>query len=236
MNKSVALLAAALALALSAPAQAQKAKPKAKPSAAAAQAKKLYRWVDADGKEHFSDTLPPEMVGSERTEISARTGRTTGTVSRELTPEERAALTSETARAEAEAERLAKQQREEDAMLASYLTEDDLKRAYGERIGLLKQTLESTDVSLMNLCSGLAAQLANAAEAELQGKSVNEKQLAKIRDLHGELARQRQFQSNRHLELLALDSEFVRMLERYRQRRQRESAPPAPAPGPGPGG
>ena len=234
MTKSIALLAAALALALSAPAEAQRAKPKPKGAAA----KKLYRWVDAEGKEHFSDTLPPEMVGSERREISAASGRTTGVVARELTPEERAALDSEAALAAVEADRLAKQQREEDAMLASYLTEDDLKRAYGERIGLLKQTLESTDVSLQNLRSGLASQLANAAEAELQGKPVNEKQLAKIRDLHGELVRQRQFQANRHVELLSLDSEFVRMLERYRQRRQMESSPSAalPAPMPPPGG
>ena len=219
------LLAAAVALALAGPADAQK-KPAAPPKA-----KKLYRWVDKDGKVQISDTLPPEMVGAERKEISAGTGRTTGVVARELSPEEQAAADAEALRAKDEAERLAEQKRNEDAMLASYLTEDDLKRAYGERISLLKQTLESTDVSLMSLRTSLAMQLADASESELANRKVDDNRLAKIRELHNELLKQRQFQANRHLELMALDAEFTRMLERYRARRSEEAAAIPPAPG-----
>lgn len=225
MNRfATALLAAAVALALATPAEAQNmGKPPPK-------GKKLYRWVDADGKVQISDTLPPEMVGSERREINAGTGRATGTVARELTPEEKAAQAAADLQAQDEAVRLAEQKRNEDAMLASYLTEDDLKRAYGERISLLKQTLESTDVSLMSLRSSLAMQLADASESELAGKQVDDKRLAKIRELHAELGRQRQFQANRHLELMSLDAEFVRMLERYRLRRAEGAQATAPAP------
>jgi hypothetical protein len=223
MKRIAVLLVAAVALALAAPADAQKKKGSTPAN------KKLYRWVDADGKVQISDTLPPEMVGTERREISAGSGRTTGTVARELMPEERAALEAEKASSQVEEARLAQQQRDEDAMLASYLTEADLQRAYGDRIGLLKQTLESTDVSLKALRDSLAMQLADASEAELQGKKVKPERVAKIRELHDELVKQRRFQSNRHVELLALDAEFVRMLERYRQRRASESAP-APTP------
>lgn len=212
------LLAAAVALAFAGPADAQKKK-----SAPPPKSKKLYRWVDADGKVQLSDTLPPDQVGVARSEISAGTGRTTGTVARELTPEEKIAQAAELARAQGEAERLAEQKRNEDAMLASYLTEDDLRRAYGERISLLKQTLESTDVSLLSLRSSLAMQLADASESELANRKVDDKRLGKIRELHNELLRQRQFQANRHLELMALDAEFVRMLERYRLRRSEEA-------------
>ena len=223
MNRTVALLlATAVALALATPAAAQEAK------------KKLYRWVDAQGKVQISDTLPPELVGTERREISAGTGRTTGTVERELTPEEKAAQNTEERRTQEEATRLAEQKRNEDAMLASYLTEDDLKRAYGERISLLKQTLESTDVSLMSLRSSLAMQLADASESELAGRKVDDTRLAKIRELHDELLKQRQFQANRHIELMSLDAEFVRMLERYRLRRSEETQATAPIPVPAP--
>jgi hypothetical protein len=231
MNRSLTLvLAAAVALALAAPADAQKKKAS---TAAATKSKKLYRWVDADGKVQISDTLPPELVGTERREISAGTGRTTATVARELTPEEKVAQAAEALRTQEEAERLAEQKRNEDAMLASYLTEDDLKRAYGERISLLKQTLESTDVSLMSLRQSLAMQLADASESELTGKKVNDKRLEKIRELHNELLRQRQFQANRHVELMALDAEFTRMIERYRLRRSEDqAAAPAALPAP----
>jgi hypothetical protein len=227
MNQfATALLAAAIALALATPAEAQKAQPP--------KGKKLYRWVDKDGKVQISDTLPPEFVGNERREINFGTGRATGTVGRELTPGEVAAQAAEEQRAQVEAARLAEQKRNEDAMLASYLTEDDLQRAYGERISLLKQTLESTDVSLMSLRSSLAMQLADASESELAGRKVDDNRLAKIRELHTELGRQRQFQANRHVELMSLDAEYVRMLERYRLRRaegeQASVAPPvAPA-------
>ena len=231
MNKTATmLLATAVALALAAPAEAQKKKP-APPVKVG---KKLYRWVDKDGKVQISDTLPPEMVGAERQEISAGSGRTTGTVARELTPEEKAAAAAEALRTQGEAERLAEQKRNEDAMLASYLTEDDLKRAYGERISLLKQTLESTDVSLLSLRSSLAMQLTDASESELANKKVDDKRLAKIRELHNELLKQRQFQANRHLELMALDAEFTRMLERYRVRRSEDPTAIPPAPGAAP--
>jgi hypothetical protein len=224
MIRIALLLTAAVALAASGPADAQKRK------GTTPSGKKLYRWVDADGKVQISDTLPPEMVGTERREISAGSGRTTGTVARELTEAEKAELAAEAERTAVETARLAQQQRDEDAMLASYLTEDDLKRAYGDRIGLLKQTLESTDVSLVSLRAGLAEQLADASEAELQNKPVKEDRLTKIRELHGELIKQRRFQANRHVELLALDAEYVRMLERYRLRRQQEAESASAAP------
>ena len=223
MNRTATmLLATAVALALATPADAR--------TPQTPKGKKLYRWVDAQGKVQISDTLPPELVGTERREINAGTGRTTGTVERALTPEEKVAAAAEAARAQDEEARLAEQKRNEDAMLASYLTEEDLKRAYGERISLLKQTLESTDVSLMSLRESLAVQLAHASEAELTGRKVDDKRLAKIRELHNELLRQRTFQGNRHVELMALDAEFVRMLERYRVRRSEQAQATAPQP------
>jgi hypothetical protein len=225
MTRPLLLLAGALALALTAagPAQAQK-----KPTTSST--KKLYRWVDANGKVQISDTLPPDQVGSARREINAKTGATAATIDRELTPEEHAAQALAAEQAAAEAVVAEQQQRDEDAMLNSYLTESDLQRAYGERFSLLKQTLESTDVSLMSLREGLAAQLASASEAELAGRKVDDKRLGTIRELHHELLKQRQFQANRHRELLSLDAEFARVLERYRARRSAEAAAAAAGP------
>ena len=60
------------------------------------------------------------------------------------------------------------------------------------------------------------------------------RRLAKIRELHDELLKQRQFQANRHLELMALDAEFVRMLERYRVCRSEDPTAIPPAPGAAP--
>jgi hypothetical protein len=44
-------------------------------------------------------------------------------------------------------------------MLATYSNENDLRRAYGDRLDLLKSTLPSTDVSIKNVRENLAMML-----------------------------------------------------------------------------
>src|SRR5688572_13272381 len=74
---SLAVIAALLA---AGPADAQKRAP----------AKKLYRWIDKDGKVQFSDSLPPEAIDQARTELN-NAGRVVADVDRAMTAEERAA-------------------------------------------------------------------------------------------------------------------------------------------------
>ena len=114
-------------------------------------------------------------------------------------------------------------------MMATYSTENDMRRAYGERISLLKTTLESTDVSIRNVRENLATMLAQAAEAELAGRKVPPERDAAIRELHAEFQRQQQFQGNRRTELESLNAEFARMLARYRELKNAAAAPPPPA-------
>ncbi|MFT3807748.1 hypothetical protein [Arenimonas sp.] len=198
--------------------------------------KKLYRWVDKEGKVHYVDALPADAVDRARTEYNSRTGNTTAEVSRALTPEERVAL-AEQMKSEAEAKALAEQQhRSEEAMLSSYATENDLRGAYDERISLLKQTLESTDVGMKALRGSLASLLAEASESELSSRAVNKKRAGTIRDLHNELVKQQVFQKNRQAELMSLDAEFVRVLARYRELRAVQTTPPATSPAAPPGG
>src|SRR4249919_1450585 len=96
--------------------------------------KKLYRWVDKDGKVHYDDALPAEAVNQARQEFSANTGTETGAVDRALTPEEQAQKDA-AAKAAADAKATADEQaRNEQAMLSSYDSEADLRRAYNERL------------------------------------------------------------------------------------------------------
>jgi len=213
-----AIVAAALSVAiLAASAQAQDNKPK------------LYRWVDKDGKVHYDDALPPEAVNQARTEMNRQSGRTTADVARALTPEERAAAEAAAAREAAAAKTEEEQKRQEEVMMATYSNENDLRRAYGERLTLLKTTLESTDVSIKNVRENLAMMLQQASDTELSGRKVTEDRLAAIRELHAEFLKQQQFLVNRRVELEALNAEFARMLSRYRELKN-PGAPPAADP------
>lgn len=183
------------------------------------QGPKLYRWVDKDGKIHYDQALPPEAVNQARREFNAKTGTATGSVDRALTDEERAALAA-AAKAAAEAAAIAgEQKRLEDIMMASYETETDMRRAYGERIALLKMTLESTDISIKSLGENLASILSQASDTELENRRVLADRTLAIRELHAEKMKQQSLQANRRADLAALNAEFARMLARYRELR-----------------
>lgn len=199
---------------------------------------KLYRWVDKQGKVHYDQALPPEAVDQARREFSAKTGTAVGSVDRALTPEERAQLEAD-AKAAAEAAVAANEQKRlEDIMMASYLSEQDLRRAYGERISLLTMTIESTDISIKSLRENLATLLQQASDAELDNRRVLDDRIKTLRELHAEKVKQQNLQVSRRADLVALNAEFARMLARYRELRGPATTPAAaatPAPSPTPG-
>lgn len=194
-------------------------------------AKKLYRWVDKDGKVQFSDALPPEAVDQARTEINAQSGMATSSVERALTPEERAAKEAHdaaTATAAKEAERV---KQAEEAMIASFQNEDELKRSFRIRTELLQQTLDAIEAGIGSQRASLASLLADASEAELAGTPVNPRQASSIRELHREMAKQQQMLVLKQGELVDLDKELVRLVERFREIKG-AGATPAPATAP----
>lgn len=203
---------------------------------AAAQSKdapKLYRWVDKQGKVHYDDALPPEAVDQARREFSAKTGTVTGTVDRALTPEERAQQAAALLAAAEAAAGANEQKRQEEIMMASYETEADMRRAYGERIALLTLTLESTEISIKSLRENLATILAQASDTELENRRVVEDRVGDIRELHAEKIKQQAFQVNRRAELESLNAEFARMLNRYRELRGASATPTTTPAAPG---
>lgn len=206
---------------------------------AAAQTKdkgpKLYRWVDKEGKVHFDQALPPEAVNQARREFDTKTGATIGSVDRALTPEEREQQAAAEKAAIEAAAAANEQKRREEIMMASYETEAELRRAYGERITLLEMTIESTDISIKNLRENLATMLAQASDTELENRRVLDARATAIRELHAEQRKQEALQVSRRTNLAALNAEFARMLTRYRELRGTGIAPTTqPTPGQAP--
>src|SRR5690606_37035995 len=101
--------------------------------AQARKGKKLYCWNDANGNRTCGDTLPPGATDLARTEINAASGSQTREVARALTEEELAAAAAAQAQAQADAKAEAERLRRDMAMVESYASEADLRRAYGER-------------------------------------------------------------------------------------------------------
>jgi len=224
MSNCVSMTAIALALALAgigaAVAQAQSNKPPPK---------KIYCW-DEGGRRVCGDALPASAADSARTEFSARTGLETGSVGRALSSDEReaAAVAARNARLQADAE--AAQRRRDLAMVDSYRTEDDLRKAYGERTGLLDESIKSSVLGVSNLRLSLISLLNQASDKELASARVPASLTRSIRDQHAELLRQQQILRSQRADRATLETELQDTLRRYRETRQESAVDPGTTP------
>jgi len=177
--------------------------------------KKVYCWEEG-GRKVCSDAFPAEAANRARTEISLRSGLRTGQVSRALTDEERLAarFAADLERRQAEAE--AMRQRRDLAMVESYATEADLRRAYGARTELLDETLKASTLGLSNLRISLLSLLRQAGDRELAGEAVPKPLADSIRTQHGELLHQERILVLQREDRATLDVELNDAVERYR--------------------
>jgi hypothetical protein len=194
--------------------------------------KKIYCWSEG-GRKVCGDALPASAANSARTEISNRSGLTTGHIDRALTGSERSAAEEAAEVARKQAEVLALQQRRDLAMVESYMTEADLRRAYGERTILLDETLKASRLGVSNLRLSLLALLRQAGDKELGGEPVTKRLSNSIRDQHGELLRQQQILVTQQQDRATLEHELQDSLRRYRELKRADTpagATAAPAP------
>jgi len=218
----------ALALLGAASAAAQQKKP--------SNQKKLYCWMQ-NGIKVCGDALPPEAADAARTEISVRSGLRTRQIARGLTGDERtaAAIAADIGRREGEAE--AMRVRRDLAMVESYMTEADLRRAYGERTSLLDASLKASQLAVSNLRLSLLQLLRQAGDQELASKPVPKKLAAAVNKQHGQLRQQQQILSSQRRDRAALEAELVDAVRRYlalKGPRAPEASEAAPATSPAP--
>jgi hypothetical protein len=193
--------------------------------------KKLYCW-DEGGRKVCGDALPAAAAAAARTEISARSGRTLDTVARAMTPEERAAAALAAQQAQQAASERMQAQRRDIAMVDSYATEADLRRAYGDRSELLDASIRASVLSLQNLHQSLLSLLSHAADDELSDKPVAKPRRDAIRSQHAELMKQERILAEQRADRTALDAELADAVQRYRALKQADTPAPAAAPPP----
>ena len=217
------LLAGILLLALAPLALAQKT---------GAPTKKLYCWTE-NGRKVCGDALPANAVDSARTDISAKSGLATGRVDRALSAEERATAAAKTAVDKQTARANEARLRREMAMVESYASETELRRAYEHRISLSEGTLKASRMSVASLRQSLLSLLKRASEAELSGKPVTKPLAADIQQQHGELGRQQNMLVQQQHDASTIEGEFADALARYRILKTPTAPATAPADGSG---
>jgi len=213
MNKFFPALAGILLLSCALTAGAQ-AKPGAKGKAAPV-AKKLYCWNE-NGRKVCGDALPASAVDSARTEVSGRSGLRIGGVDRALSGDERVQHDAELERLKSATEAAEAARRRDIALVDSYSSEEELRRAYRIRYDLIDESIKSSRLALSNLQQSLLRMLDQAGERELSGKPVPKKMADNIRQHRsGFVELQAGYEHQQH-ERAAIDQQLQEAVARYR--------------------
>jgi len=180
-----------------------------------AKEKKIYRWVDKDGKVQISDQLPPDAVDRARKEYNAKTGSLRNDVQSQLSPAEKA-VAEQQAKAEAAAMAAIKAKRIEQGILLNYETEKELQRFFDERTDLLKQTIISLKASIQSRRALLISTLNELGEAEMKGQALDAGKLKMLAETQMLVAKQTEQKDRLNVSYRALQAEFALTLEKYR--------------------
>lgn len=124
-----------------------------------------YRWTDAQGLPHYSDSLSADAMKYGYDIVNDR-GLTVGHVDRQLNPQERAAA-QKAAAAQAAAKRAADEQTRTDAqMITAYPTEAAYQASLKQNLESIDQQINTTRINLRSQEKALTDLLARAGEAE----------------------------------------------------------------------
>ncbi len=181
---------------------------------------KLYKWVDENGKVHYSDKVPPEHNKYAREQMNDQ-GVVTESINRDLTPEEKLQKAAELKQAQElaeqkllEAKRLEK---ERNAILKSYSSEDQIIRLKQERLDSLTRNIEMAEENLVIQEKNHEDLLKRAADRERNGQVVSQAFLAQIDKLKEQIEYQKQFIADKKVEIGETMTKYDGELAKYRK-------------------
>lgn len=185
----------------------------------------MYKWKDKDGNVHFSDQVPPDAAGYAREKFNNQ-GVAVEQVDRALTPEEQKARDDAKRKAEEEAKAAEARRKADEALLNSYASEEDLTRAYNQRMDLLAQTIEARKVEIGAREQSLSKLVAQAAEMERGGRSVSDTLKQMITAERAEIDRQKKFLVEKEAEKTVAKSDYEQDVAKYREALARSQQKP----------
>lgn len=179
-------------------------------------AKKLYRWVDENGKVHYSDQIPPDQVKAAHEKLNAQ-GVVVDKVARAKTPEELAAERKRQQEAEKARQAAEARRKEREKILKIYGSEAEIMRLRNERKAALERNIETAQANLSLQERNLQDLLKRAADRERSGKTVSEAFLSQIETVREQIAYQQRYIKSKQAEKTELMTRFDKDLALYRE-------------------
>ena len=179
-----------------------------------------YKWRDADGNLHYSDSLPADANVYGYDIVSAQ-GIVVKHVPAAMTPEQRAAARIEAAEVRSAKDEAERQNREDQQLLAANPTEADLLNSQKQQIEMIDLSIKSLDTGLQSLERNLTDLLGRAADLERDNMAVPARLTAQIADVRSKINAQHTQMERRQAERERTAQGFAEELDRYRALRDK---------------
>ncbi len=182
-----------------------------------------YRWVDATGLPHYSDSLSVDALKYGYDVINA-SGRVVRHVPAQMSGARRATAEARAAQAEADRQAALKQMEKDRQMLMAYPTEASFKAAQHARIDSLDQQIRTTRMNLDAQEQNLAQLLDHAAGYSTRGEPVPDKLGQRIAAQRQAVTAQRRLLEKQQAKRVDLDKDVKAELAHYRELRTRQQS------------
>lgn len=190
-----------------------------------ASASRLYKWIDAEGQIHYSDTVPPEAARHER-EVKSSRGVTLERVDAAKTSEqleaEQRLREQEEARRQAAAEAARKQAAADRTLLLTFSNTAEIERARDDRVAVIDGQISMTHNRIEKLRDQQQRARQQAATAERTGRGDVQQLHQRISDFDRQINEHQSFISTKQLERQDLIDRFAADLARYNELRAAE--------------
>jgi hypothetical protein len=180
-----------------------------------AQAERMFKWVDENGRIHYSDRVPPQHSKQERREYDG-SGRTVKVYERARTPEEKAEA-ARLAAIEEEKRKQAEMKAVHDrSLLATYSSEEDMLLARDGKLASVDALIQLTNSRIESTETRLREYAAEAAEFERSGKPVPAILQDQIKTARELITENREFVQQKENERENIAARFDADIARYR--------------------
>ncbi|HKO86966.1 MAG TPA: DUF4124 domain-containing protein [Burkholderiales bacterium] len=173
---------------------------------------KLYKWVDDQGKVHYTERLPPEATGKATAQMN-RQGTVVKEMDRALTKEEQLAKQEAERKREEDAKRATEERRMNEAILSSYSSEKDIdmarERAMQSNADAIKSAMHNVETA-----KKLQAELKQKT-APFKDKSLPLKLQRDIESNEVDLRNQQQLLDSKTLEAAKINARYDEDKRRY---------------------
>jgi hypothetical protein len=174
-----------------------------------------YRWTDAAGVVHFSDTIPSSALAGGYDIVNAQ-GMVVRHVERELTPAERRVAAARAAQ-DAAARRDVQQRRIADAqMLTAYPTDKDLQASQQAQLHQIQADISSLETNLHSQEDSLTELLAHAADLEHAKQPIPPYVSKRIAEQRESVNDERAALVQKRADYAKAETRFAAQLEHYR--------------------